>query len=76
MNKQRRAALGKLQERINELKTEAEALRDEEQDAFDNMPESLQESERGEAAQEALEYLECLVSSLDEAYDYCGSAAD
>jgi hypothetical protein len=34
------------------------------------MPESLQESERGEAMQEAIDNLESASSSLEEAIDY------
>ena len=40
-----------------------EEVRDEEQDAFDNLPEGLQYSERGEMMEEA-------VDNLDEAIDY------
>ena len=40
-----------------------EEVRDEEQDAFDNLPEGLQYSERGEMMEEAID-------NLDEAIDY------
>lgn len=40
-----------------------EGVRDEEQDAFDNLPEGLQYSERGEMMEEAID-------NLDEAIDY------
>ena len=40
-----------------------EEVRDEEQDAFDNLPEGLQYSERGDMMQDA-------VDTLDEAIDY------
>ena len=42
-------------------------MKDEEEDKFDNMPEGLQESERGEAMQEAIEQLETACDNLDEA---------
>ena len=41
-------------------------MMDDEQDKFDNMPEGLQESERGEAMQEAIEQLETACENLDE----------
>ena len=41
-------------------------MKDEEEDKFDNMPEGLQESERGEAMQEAIEQLETACDNLDE----------
>ena len=34
---------------------------------FDNFPESLQESERGEAMQEAIDNMESALDSIDEA---------
>lgn len=37
----------------------------EEQDAFDNMPEGLQSSYRGEISEESIEYLEEAVDGLD-----------
>jgi len=48
MNNARRKAIKKIAEQLDILKSEFEALKDEEQEAFDNMPESLQSSERGE----------------------------
>ena len=48
--------------RAHTLLTEAwdnlEEIKDEEQDAYDNLPESFQESDRGEAMTEAIENLE------------------
>jgi hypothetical protein len=38
---------------MDDLKSEIETIRDEEQDAYDNMPEGLQQGDRGQAAQEA-----------------------
>lgn len=76
MNKARRAALEKLYVKISALRAEAEEIRDEEQEAFDNMPESFQESERGEAAQNAIENLDALVSSLEEAEEFATQAGE
>lgn len=63
MNKQRRATIDK----INSLFTDAlemlQEVIEEEQEAFDNLPEGIQESERGEKIQEYLEV-------LNDAYDY------
>ena len=41
-------------------------MKEDEEDKFDNMPEGLQESERGEAMQEAIEQLETACDNLDE----------
>ena len=70
MNKSRRATLTMIANAMEELKSRLETVRDEEQDAFDNMPESLQESERGEAMQEAIDNMEYAMDSLEEAVDY------
>lgn len=46
MNKSRRARIAALADRVAELLSEVETIRDEEQEAFDNLPESLQNAER------------------------------
>lgn len=52
---------------LDDLHGEVEALRDEEQEYLDNMPEGLQQGERGEAAQEAISNLENACDKIDEA---------
>jgi uncharacterized coiled-coil DUF342 family protein len=73
MNISRRKALAKLSERFEELtalaaefREELECLRDEEQEYYDNMPESLQGGEKGEAAQSAVDAMETVLSALEE----------
>lgn len=69
MNKERRKAIDALITEIRGLENEmtclvqqvesaVEVVLGDEQDAFDNMPESLQYAEKGEAAQEAINALE------------------
>ena len=48
MNKQRRKRIQEALEIIEEAKAILEEVQEEEQEAFDNMPEGLQSSERGE----------------------------
>ncbi len=67
MNNKRRKEIEKLEESISEVKNKLQNLLDEEQGAFDNMPESIQESERGEIMQEAIECMEAALCSLEEA---------
>lgn len=67
MNKKRRKEIENLRESISETKAKLQDLLDEEQQAFDNMPESIQESERGEEIQEIIEYMEAAIDSLKEA---------
>ena len=67
MNAQRRKMLGKVSDLISEARTLLEDIRDEEQEAFDNMPESLQASERGEAMEDAISTMDDIISSLEDA---------
>ena len=69
MNNTRRKSIQKIYDRLEELMQDIEALQEEEQDAFDNMPENLQCSERGEAMEEAIESLESAANSVQEALD-------
>jgi len=62
MNRERRKRIADVQEKIAGLLEELDEIRTEEEEAYDNLPESLQESERGAAMEEA-------IGTLDEAYD-------
>ena len=67
MNKARRKRLGEALDKIDEVKDILGEVRDEEQDAYDNLPESFQNSERGEEMQNYIEM-------IDEAYGYLEDA--
>jgi len=67
MNKVRRESIQGIATRLGNLRSELEALLDEEQGYLENMPESLQSSVRGEEAEEAIESLEGATSSIEEA---------
>lgn len=62
MNRGRRKRLQEVYDALEEQPTALEEIRDEEQESYDNYPESLQESERGQALYEN-------VDSLDSAYN-------
>lgn len=66
MNRDRRKRLGKLLDKLIDLKTELAEICDEEQEAYDCMPESLQESEKGMKVDEGICSLQEAVSSFDE----------
>lgn len=55
-----------LETRVGELVSEVESIRDEEQEAFDNLPEAFQEGDKGEAAQAAIDALDEALSGLEE----------
>lgn len=65
MNKQRRKEIAKAIALIEEAREILEATMDEEQEAFDNMPESLQYSERGETMEEYIAIIEEYLDYLD-----------
>lgn len=69
MNKTERRKIEGFVRSLDSIKSELEEMLDNENCKFDNMPESIQESERGEAMQEAIENLESAVGSLEEAID-------
>lgn len=87
MNKERRKVLeglakdlAELQGKIDDVKSQVETCRDEEQDYYDNMHENFQNGEKGERAQAAIDAMEECLSSLDEtinnietANEYLGS---
>lgn len=57
MNADRRKRISTLISTIEQALSEIETLRDEEQDVYDNMPESIQGGEKGERAQAAADAL-------------------
>ena len=66
MNRERRAKIKAQINRINEIAASLQDIMDEEQDYFDNMPENLQGSIRGDAAEEAISTLDDAVSALED----------
>lgn len=54
-------------EYLQNIKKELEDILYEEENYFDNMPENLQGSMRGEAAEEAIDYLTEAIDSIDDA---------
>lgn len=66
MNNARRKTIESLLNQISSLREEIEAVTSDEQDAFDSMPESLQQSERGQASESAISSLENAGNQLDD----------
>ncbi len=60
-------AAAKLNALLTEIREAYEQVRDDEQESRDNIPESLQDSERATASDEAILNLEDLVSDLETA---------
>ena len=66
MNKVRRKELARVVDLLDQARDLLETIRDEEQEAFDNLPESIQYSERGET-------MENYIGTMDEILDYLGT---
>lgn len=66
MNKDRRQRLSDALSSLDEAIDIISEVRDEEQEAFDNMPEGLQCSSRGEAMMEAMDHLDGFSSSIED----------
>lgn len=70
MNAKQRKELQGYADSLDEIKSCLETMQEDETEKLDNMPESLQESERGDVMQAAIDNLESAASSLEEAIDY------
>jgi len=58
--------LGDLEALLSEIKDAIESVKDEEQEYYDNMPEGLQGSDRGYAAEAAISNLEDAISMMED----------
>ena len=67
MNKARRKKLEEAFNLLDSAKEILEAVREEEQEAYENLPESLQNSGKGEDMQNYIEMLEEAANYLDDA---------
>ena len=81
MNKDRRRRIDSLitaLEKLNleDLAGDARALYEEEQETFDNMPEGLQASDRGQMSEQAVNCLDEAATNLEEALEALQAAID
>lgn len=67
MNKQRRKKVEGIYDLLQAALMELEEIRDEEQDAFDNLPEGIQESERGEQMEEYISQIDSAIDDIESA---------
>lgn len=71
MNNIRRKQLQEISERVSTLldqlrdcKDELEQIREDEQEAYDNLPESIQDGDRGQAMQNSIDAIESACDTL------------
>jgi hypothetical protein len=74
MNKDRRKRIDTIYAELEQWVSMIEDLESEEQDAFDGMPEGLQDSERGQTSQSAIDSLVDARDSLTNALDALDAA--
>lgn len=72
MNRDRRRRLRAVIERASELQEQLNAIAEDEQEALDNMPESLQETERYSTMEENVEAITDAMDSLGEIIERLG----
>lgn len=76
MNNQRRKEIETVLDELAALRSRVEDLQNEEQESYDNMPEGLQQSERGEKAEQAASRLEDALTAFDEIEAALNEAAE
>ena len=70
MNNKRRKEISKIVSTLEDVRDKLSEVVDEEQCAFDNMPESIQGSDRGCDSEEAIGYLSDALDSVQSALEY------
>jgi len=74
MNTTRRESIRGITDKLHELLDEISGVLEEETEAHDNMPDSIQESERGEASQNAIDNLQSAYDSGEELINFLEEA--
>ena len=76
MNNTRRKSLRELIETTEGIKSKIEELRTEEEEDYNNMPESFQDGEKGDRAQTVIEYLDEAMTAAGDVIENLTSAAE
>lgn len=66
MNNERRKKIKMIIKNIEDLQSEINRVLDDEQYAYDNMPEGLQCSEKGMNSEESIDLLESAIEKIDD----------
>ena len=69
MNKARRKAIEEIIDQLGTLKEQIECISEEEQEAYDNLPESIQYAERGEAMSDTISDIDSAIGDLESIID-------
>lgn len=74
MNKQRRKDIDTIIQALEEIREQIQCVLNEEQDYLDNIPENLQNSERYETAETAVQELKEADGSIDDIIEHLENA--
>ena len=74
MNNDRRKQLREIITVLENVKVDLEAIRDDEQDYMDNIPENLQGSSRCDTAEEAIDNMDDALNYLEDVMDFISEA--
>lgn len=74
MNRERRKEIEEIRGKLAELWDRLDAVRAEEEEAYNNLPQSIQDSERGETMLTGLQALEDALDCIDDAKDALAEA--
>lgn len=66
MNKQRRGIISKCIEELEDIKSRLEDVQNEEESAYDNLPDSLMYSEKGDTMQENIDNLSNVIGYIED----------
>jgi hypothetical protein len=76
MNADRRKLLSAILSDLEAIKSRIEEVKDDEQSAFDNMPESIQQGEKGQKVEAAVSSLEDAENEIDSAISSIETAGE
>lgn len=76
MNKERRKRLLEISDKLSDLMDDLEEVIEEEEEAFNNLPESLQDSTKGIVMMDRLDTLHTAISDLEDTRDYLQGAIE
>tara|TARA_E500000318_G_scaffold112008_1_gene133321 strand:+ start:8482 stop:8706 length:225 start_codon:yes stop_codon:yes gene_type:complete len=65
MNNNRRKRITDITDKVKDLLGELVAIEEEEREAFDNLPESIQYSEKGQTMEEAADTLQTFIDNVE-----------
>lgn len=76
MNNKRRKTIGLVINSLENLSADLEDVAQEESDAYENMPESIQQSDRGSIIEDNIYNLEDCISQINDVIDTLSSMID